>query len=95
MTMSNASATFRCTEASADSSVWGMAAAAGRIRRTCNESGVDLWSVSGAILATDSVVCTKPSIEGSRGGGDPLAEGLGGGPRQRASKGKVTTDRFR
>eukprot|EP00964_Phaeocystis_antarctica_P159785 scaffold130984_cov72-Phaeocystis_antarctica.AAC.8 len=66
MTVSNASATFRCTEAEAGSFVWGVAAAAGRIRRTCSESGVVVWSVSGARLPTDSVgVCTEPSASNS------------------------------
>eukprot|EP00964_Phaeocystis_antarctica_P006761 scaffold3656_cov76-Phaeocystis_antarctica.AAC.3 len=72
MTLSNASATFRCTEASADAadasaaSVWGVGADAGRIRRTCSESGVVFWSVSGARLPTDSVgVCTEPSASNS------------------------------
>eukprot|EP00964_Phaeocystis_antarctica_P008549 scaffold4613_cov77-Phaeocystis_antarctica.AAC.3 len=69
MTVSNASATFRCTDASADASAasaWRVNAAAGRIRRTCSESGVVLWSVSGARLPADSVgACTEPPASSS------------------------------
>ena len=69
MTVSNASATFRCTDATAAASaasVWSVAAAAGRIRRTCSESGVDFCSAAVARVPTASVAaCTEPPVSSS------------------------------